>query len=143
MEFISNSIDDTKKIALKFSVELKPGDVIALKGDLGAGKTAFTSGLAEGIGVSNIVSSPTFTIINEYLNGKFPVYHFDLYRLGSEDDLYDIGIDEYLFGDGICVVEWPELVEGIVDNYYVVEILKDLNISEDYRKIFITKKGNL
>ncbi len=140
MEFISNSIEDTKQIASKFAETLNAGDILVLKGDLGAGKTAFTSGLIEGLGISNHVSSPTFTIVNEYTKGNIPVYHFDLYRLSSEDDLYDIGIDEYLFGDGICVFEWPELVENMAESYYSVEISKDLSVSEDYRKIIITKR---
>lgn len=139
MKFISNSISDTQRIAEKFSEELEPGDVIALKGDLGAGKTAFTAGLVKGVGAPNCVSSPTFTIINEYMGGKIPVYHFDLYRLTDVDDLYDIGVDEYLFGNGICVVEWPELAEELIDEYYNIEILKDLSVSEDYRVITIEK----
>lgn len=143
MEFISKSIKDTQQIAFKFAEELKPGDVLTLKGDLGAGKTAFTAGVVDGLGLSNSVSSPTFTIVNEYLKGKIPVYHFDLYRLKDEDDLYDIGIDEYLYGNGICIFEWPELVVGLAESYYDIEILKDLTVSEDYRRIIITKKGNL
>lgn len=143
MEFISNSIDDTQQIGCDFAKSLKAGDIIALKGDLGAGKTAFTAGIAKGLELSNCVSSPTFTIVNEYLSGRIPVYHFDLYRLNDEDDLYDIGIDEYLYGDGICIFEWPDIVEGLTENYYNIEILKDLSVSEDYRKIIITKKGNL
>ena len=142
MEFISNGVEQTREIAKTFSKSLKPGDIIFLIGDLGAGKTAFTSGVAEGLGVKNSVSSPTFTIVNEYLKGDIPVYHFDLYRLGSEDDLYDIGIDEYLFGDGICILEWPQLAENLAEKYYVVEICKDYSVSEDYRKIIITEKGN-
>lgn len=143
MEFISKSIRDTQQIAFKFAEELKPGDILALRGDLGAGKTAFTAGIVDGLGLSNSVSSPTFTIVNEYLKGNIPVYHFDLYRLKDEDDLYDIGIDEYLYGDGICIFEWPELVERLAESYYDIEILKDLTVSEDYRRIIITKKGNL
>ena len=141
MEFISRSYDETVEIAAEFSSQLKPGDVISLKGDLGAGKTAFTSGLVKGLGISNNVSSPTFTIVNEYLNGKIPLYHFDLYRLSDEDELYDIGIDEYLYGNGICVFEWPQLVESIAEKYYNIEITKDISLSEDYRKIIITEKG--
>ena len=89
-----------------------------------------------------MVSSPTFTIVNEYLNGEIPVYHFDLYRLGYEDELYDIGIDEYLYGNGVCVFEWPQLVEELLENYYNIDIKKDLDVSEDYRKITITKIGD-
>lgn len=143
MEFISRSIKETREIARKFSEELKPGDIVALNGDLGVGKTAFTAGIADGLGISNCVSSPTFTIINEYRNGKIPLYHFDLYRLKSEDDLYDIGIDEYIDGVGICVFEWPELAESLAEKYFSVEITKDLSVSEDYRKITITEKSNV
>lgn len=143
MEFISNSIEDTYKIAFEFSKNLKKGDILALKGDLGVGKTAFTSGIVKGVGGTDCVSSPTFTIVNEYLKGNIPVYHFDLYRLNDEDDLYDIGIDEYLYGNGICIFEWPEIVENLAENYYIIEILKDLSVSEDYRKIIITEKGSL
>lgn len=142
MEFISRSIKETQEIAKKFSEALKPGDIVALNGDLGVGKTAFTAGLAAGLGISNCVSSPTFTIINEYRNGKTPLYHFDLYRLASEDDLYDIGIDEYIDGIGICVFEWPQLAESLAEKYYSVEITKDLSVSEDYRKITITEKSS-
>lgn len=143
MEYISRSINETQQIASKFAEVLKPGDILALKGDLGAGKTAFTAGIVKGLGSKNNVSSPTFTIVNEYLNGRIPIYHFDLYRLGSEDDLYDIGIDEYLYGNGVCVFEWPELVEELAERYYCIEILKELSVSEDYRKIIITEKGNV
>jgi len=142
MEFISNSYEETREAGKNFSKILKSGDNILLVGDLGAGKTAFTSGICEGLDISDYVSSPTFTIVNEYLSGKIPVYHFDLYRLCHEDDLYDIGIDEYFDNNGICVFEWPELVHKFTDNFYRVEILKDLSISEDYRKIIITKTGN-
>lgn len=142
MEFISNSISETQSIAKEFAKELIPGDVIFLNGDLGAGKTAFTAGLAEGLDISNSVSSPTFTIVNEYLNGKTPLYHFDLYRLSDEDELYDIGIEEYIYGNGICVLEWPDLAINLTEKYYNVEITKDLSVSEDYRKIIITKKEN-
>lgn len=143
MEFISNCIDDTYKIAVEFSKTLKSGDILALKGELGSGKTAFTSGIVKGLGSSNCVASPTFTIVNEYLNGPIPIYHFDLYRLNDEDDLYDIGIDEYLYGNGICIFEWPAIVENLAESYYNIEFFKDLNVSEDYRKIIVTKKGNL
>ena len=142
MEFISNNIIETQAIAKEFAKSLAAGDVIFLNGDLGAGKTAFTAGLAEGLGISNSISSPTFTIVNEYLNGKTPLYHFDLYRLCDEDELYDIGVEEYIYGNGICVLEWPDLAINLTDKFYNVEIIKDLSVSEDYRKIIITKKEN-
>lgn len=139
MRFVSNCIEDTQRFAEEFAEYLSPGDILALKGDLGAGKTAFTAGLAKGLGSANCVSSPTFTIINEYSGGRLPVYHFDLYRLSGADDLYDIGVEDYLFGDGICVVEWPEIAEELVDEYYNIEIRKDLSVSEDYRVITVEK----
>lgn len=142
MDFISNSYEDTHEIGKIFSKTLKPGDTVILIGDLGAGKTAFTTGVADGFGIKDHVSSPTFTIVNEYLSGDIPIYHFDLYRLLSEDDLYDIGVDEYLEKDGICIFEWPELVINMMENYYKIEILKDFTVSEEYRKIIITKIGS-
>lgn len=142
MEYISNSYENTREIGKTFSKALKPGDTVVLLGDLGAGKTAFTAGIADGMDTKDYISSPTFTIVNEYLSGCIPIYHFDLYRLSSEDDLYDIGVDEYLEKDGICVFEWPQLVMGMVENYYKVEIVKDLTVSDEYRKIIITKTGN-
>lgn len=142
MEFISNGYNDTFEIGKNFSKELAPGDCVMLIGDLGAGKTAFTSGVAAGFGITDHVSSPTFTIVNEYQNGSTPLFHFDLYRLNHEDDLYDIGFEDYLERKGICLLEWPDLAMDIVDTYYCVRIEKDLEISDDYRKIIITKSGN-
>ena len=143
MEYISNSYEDTLQIGKDFAKTLVSGDVIALNGDLGAGKTAFTTGVALGMNITDYVSSPTFTIVNVYSNGKTPLFHFDLYRLDNEDDLYDIGVEEYLDGEGICLFEWPNLLGDIVKPTYIVEITKDLSVSEDYRKINITKSGNL
>lgn len=143
MEFVSNGFGDTLQIGKDFAKTLVPGDTVALIGDLGAGKTAFTAGVVSGLGISDYVSSPTFTIVNVYSNGNTPVFHFDLYRLNQEDDLYDIGIDEYLDGGGICIFEWPQLLKNVVEPIYRVEITKDLSASEDYRKINITKSGNL
>ncbi|MDR0819276.1 MAG: tRNA (adenosine(37)-N6)-threonylcarbamoyltransferase complex ATPase subunit type 1 TsaE [Oscillospiraceae bacterium] len=105
---ISRSELDTETIGRNFAPELKSGSVIALSGELGAGKTAFTRGLAEGLGYSGYVSSPTFTIVNEYLGGRLPIFHFDLYRLSGSDEVWDIGWDDYLDRGGICVVEWSE-----------------------------------
>jgi len=108
MEYISNSQEDTIKIAKNFAKTLSKGDVVVLKGDLGAGKTVFTKGIASYFhGDKNHTISPTFTILNEY-NTNPKIYHFDFYRIKNEDELIAIGIEEYLFGDGICVIEWPE-----------------------------------
>ncbi|MBE7013219.1 MAG: tRNA (adenosine(37)-N6)-threonylcarbamoyltransferase complex ATPase subunit type 1 TsaE [Ruminococcaceae bacterium] len=142
MQYTSNCYNDTFEFGKEFSKTLTKGDVVILNGDLGAGKTAFTAGVAAGLGITDYVSSPTFTIVNEYRNGKTPVFHFDLYRLTGEDDLYDIGVEEYLSNDGICIFEWPEFAKSLLDSYYTVEIQKDLSVSEDYRKIIITKSGN-
>lgn len=110
MEFFSHSEMETSGIGRELASKLKPGDVIAMYGDLGAGKTAFVRGLAEGLGLDARVSSPTFTIVNEYL-GKMPLFHFDMYRLGGADELFEIGWEDYIARGGICAVEWSENVE--------------------------------
>ena len=108
--------------------------MIAYRGDLGAGKTAFTRGLARGLGVKESVTSPTYTIVNEYLSGSMPLFHFDMYRLGSEDELFDIGWEDYLERGGVCAVEWSENVWGAMEEAVVVTISR---LSEDTRKIQI------
>ena len=113
---------------------LQPGTVIAYRGDLGAGKTAFTRGLARGLGVTERVTSPTYTIVNEYLGGRMPLFHFDMYRLGSEDELFDIGWDDYLERGGVCAVEWSENVWGAMEDAIVIPITR---LDEDTRKIDI------
>ena len=107
MEYITASPEETEALGQTLAKTLTPGTLLALRGDLGAGKTAFVRGLAAGLGYCGRVTSPTFTIVNEY-EGPVPLFHFDLYRLGSEDELYDIGFDEYLARSGICAVEWSE-----------------------------------
>ena len=112
MQITTYSADETQALGKKLAESLRPGDVIAYFGDLGAGKTAFTRGIAEGLGVSEQVTSPTYTIVNEYLSGRLPLFHFDMYRLGSSDELFDIGWEDYLARGGVCAVEWSENVEG-------------------------------
>ena len=119
--FISASEEETKNIAAEFAKNLKPGDIVCLFGDLGAGKTAFTKGIAQALGSKYEPVSPTFNIVNEY-PGNITIYHFDLYRLGSTDDLYSIDIDSYLYSDGICVIEWPQIALELLNDYYKVEI---------------------
>ncbi len=114
MEIISSSARETREIGKNLARGLGPGSVVALYGDLGAGKTAFVQGLAEGLGIKARVTSPSFSIVNEYA-GRLPLFHFDLYRLSSADDLYEIGWDEYLDRGGICAVEWSENAEGVFD----------------------------
>lgn len=114
--YTSSSVDQTQSIAEKLSSELRAGDCLCMYGDLGAGKTAFVQGLAKGLGVSDYVNSPTFTIVNEY-EGRFMLYHFDVYRISDPDEMFDIGFDEYLNNDGICVIEWAELIEDILPEH--------------------------
>ena len=115
MEYISNSAQETEALGERLAARLRPGDVIAYTGDLGAGKTAFTRGLARGLGIEGGVTSPTFTIVNEYEGGRMPLFHFDMYRLGGEEELFDIGWDDYLARGGVCAVEWSENVAGALE----------------------------
>ena len=124
MEFLTNSPEETEKVGAALGGILKPGTVIAYRGDLGAGKTAFTRGLARGLGYAEPVTSPTYTIVNEYLGGRLPLFHFDMYRLASSDDLWDIGWDEYLERGGVCAVEWSENVDDAMENAVYVTIHK-------------------
>ena len=115
MEFITNSPAETEAVGAKLAGILIAGAVIAYKGDLGAGKTAFTRGLARGLGARESVTSPTYTIVNEYLSGRLPLFHFDMYRLHSADELFDIGWEDYLARGGVCAVEWSENVDDALD----------------------------
>ena len=143
MQYITNSYEETRSLASKFAANLKPGDVVTLDGDLGAGKTAFTSGLVCGLGNKEYVTSPTFTIVNEYRKGNIPVFHFDVYRLESIDDLYDIGFDDYISQNGICVIEWADIIrDGLDMPYYEVRINKILDKSEDTRSISVIYRGD-
>ena len=124
MEFLTNSPEETEKVGAALGKILNPGTVLAYRGDLGAGKTAFTRGLARGLGYSEPVTSPTYTIVNEYLGGRLPLFHFDMYRLASSDDLWDIGWEDYLDRSGVCAVEWSENVEDALENAILVTIHK-------------------
>ncbi len=135
MHFITNSPEETEAVGAKLAEQLKAGTVIAYQGDLGAGKTAFTRGLARGLGANEPVTSPTYTIVNEYLSGKMPLFHFDMYRLGSADELFDIGWEDYLERGGVCAVEWSENVEDALQAPITVTIEK---LGEDSRRITIT-----
>ena len=135
MIFYSNSPQQTEEVGEKLAKALKPGAVIAYKGDLGAGKTAFTRGLARGLGAAEQVTSPTYTIVNEYLSGRLPLFHFDMYRLSCSDDLFDIGWEDYLERNGVCAVEWSENVADALEDPIVVEISKT---GDESRTITIT-----
>ena len=124
MEFLTNSPEETEKVGAALGKILSPGTILAYRGDLGAGKTAFTRGLARGLGYNEPVTSPTYTIVNEYLGGRLPLFHFDMYRRGSSDDLWDIGWEDYLERGGICAVEWSENVDDAMDNAIWVTIHK-------------------
>ena len=134
MEYITNSPAETEAVGAALAAVLKPGTVIAYRGDLGAGKTAFTRGLARGLGVTEAVTSPTYTIVNEYPGGRIPLFHFDMYRLGSEDELFDIGWEDYLERGGVCAVEWSENVWGAMEDAVTVTITR---LDEETRKIQI------
>ena len=135
MIFYSNSPQQTEEVGEKLAKALKPGAVIAYKGDLGAGKTAFTRGLARGLGADEQVTSPTYTIVNEYLSRRMPLFHFDMYRLSCSDDLFDIGWEDYLERNGVCAVEWSENVADALEDPIVVEISKT---GDESRTITIT-----
>lgn len=143
MLYKSNSAKETENIAKAFANTLNKGDVVCLNGDLGAGKTAFTAGIAKGLGIDENISSPTFTILNCY-SGDIPLYHFDVYRIGDSSEMYDIGFAEYISGDGITVIEWPQIIEDILpENRYEVNITKNLDIHDNFREISIEKRGKL
>ena len=132
MEYITNSPAETEAVGAALAKVLRPGTVLAYRGDLGAGKTAFTRGLARGLGYGEPVTSPTYTIVNEYLGGRLPLFHFDMYRLRSSDDLWDIGWEDYLERGGICAVEWSENVEDAMEDAIWVTIQKT---GEESRRI--------
>ena len=134
MEYITHSPAETEAIGAALGKILKPGAVIAYRGDLGAGKTAFTRGLARGLGFTDMVTSPTYTIVNEYLGGRLPLFHFDMYRLRSSDDLWDIGWEDYLERNGICAVEWSENVADALEDPISITIEKT---GEESRRITI------
>ena len=137
-QFLSSSPEETEAIGARLARVLSPGDVVAFSGDLGAGKTAFVRGLARGLEISGRVTSPTFTIVNEYEGGRLPLFHFDLYRLGSADELFDIGWEDYLARGGVCAVEWSERMEELLEPDAIqVDIRRGM---EDGQRI-ITVKG--
>lgn len=135
-KIISNSEEETKLIGRKFAKDLKKGDVIVLTGDLGSGKTKFTEGVLQFFGLENEISSPTFNIVNEYVNRDVNVYHFDVYRLEDEDEFYAIGGEEY-FEKGICLIEWGEMIESALPNKYIqISFSRNLE-DENVREIMI------
>ena len=140
MEFTSHSPEETEKIGAALGRVVLAGSIIAYRGDLGAGKTAFTRGLAKGLDCGEMVTSPTYTIVNEYLGGRLPLFHFDMYRLHSSDDLWDIGWEDYLERGGVCAVEWSENVTDAMENAIWVKIEKT---GDESRRITIEGGENL
>ena len=138
--YYSYSPEETAEIAGSFSASILPGDVITMNGDLGVGKTAFVQGLAKGLEIDEYLSSPTFTIVNCY-EGRLPLYHFDVYRIDDPDEMYEIGYDEYIDGDGVCVIEWAENIAEILPRErYDITISKDYEKGENFREIIIERK---
>lgn len=132
------SAEETYALGKSIGEAAKLGEIYCLTGDLGVGKTVFTQGFAKGLGIVETVSSPTFTIVQEYHEGKLPFYHFDVYRIGDVEEMDEIGYEDYFFGDGVCLVEWGELIEELLpESVYRVKVLKDLENGFDYRKIQI------
>ena len=138
MKIETFSAEETYKIGEQMGREAKAGDVLCLVGDLGVGKTVFTQGFAAGLGITEPVSSPTFTIVQTYDEGRMPFYHFDVYRIGDIEEMDEIGYEDYFYGEGLCMIEWANLIEEILpDKRYDVTIEKDLEKGFDYRKITI------
>lgn len=135
-EYTTAGEEQTEALGFRLGQLIQPGAVIAYTGDLGAGKTAFTRGLARGLGIPDRVTSPTFTIVNEYEGGRLPLFHFDMYRLGSSDELFDIGWEDYLARGGVCAVEWSENVEDALRDAIHITIEKD-PLEPDTRRITI------
>ena len=134
MEYITHSPAETEAVGEALAKTLRPGTVLAFRGDLGAGKTAFTRGLGRGLGCTERVTSPTYTIVNEYTSGRLPLFHFDMYRLRSSEDLFDIGWEDYLERGGVCAVEWSENVADALDGAIWITIEKT---GDDSRRITI------
>ena len=134
--------EETFEVGRTIGMNAKPGQIYTLTGDLGVGKTVFTQGVAAGLGITEPVNSPTFTIIQEYEDGRLPFYHFDVYRIGDLEEMEEIGYDDYFFGQGICLIEWAELSEEILPEKRIeVTIEKDLEKGFEYRKITIEERG--
>ena len=136
MEYLSHSEQETEELGAALAGRLKAGDVVAYRGDLGAGKTAFTRGLARGLGCTGRVTSPTFTIVNEY-EGRIPLFHFDLYRLGDQEELWDIGWEDYLGRGGVCAVEWSENFPSALPPDSVTVTIRRCPENEDWRRITV------
>lgn len=140
MIYDSSSPDETYKIAYEMGTRVTPGTVLAMSGDLGAGKTLFTQGLAAGLGIGEPVVSPTFTILQIYETGRIPLYHFDVYRIEEPDEMQEVGLDDFLFGRGVSVIEWaPYIRELLPEKYTDIRITRNPERGPDYRRIEISE----
>lgn len=138
----TNSANETYQFGKKLGESVKSGDIISIVGDLGVGKTVFTQGFAKGLGILEPISSPTFTIVQVYEEGRLPLYHFDVYRIGDIEEMDEIGYEDYFFGEGVCLIEWANLIKDILPkNIMEITIEKDLEKGFDYRRITITNTG--
>ena len=138
METESRSAEETFAMGEFMAKKLQPGMVLCLNGDLGVGKTVFVKGIARGLGITEPVVSPTFTLLQEYKGGRIPLYHFDVYRIEDEEEMFEIGFDDYLYGDGVCLIEWAENVKGLLpENAVSITIEKDPEQGLSYRRITI------
>lgn len=127
---------DTAKIGATLAREAKPGEIYLLEGDLGVGKTVFAKGFALGLGITEPITSPTFTIIQEYEQGRLPFYHFDVYRIADEEEMFELGYESYFFGQGVCLIEWASLIQGLLPaECRTIRIEKDLERGFDYRRV--------
>ncbi|MBQ3390307.1 MAG: tRNA (adenosine(37)-N6)-threonylcarbamoyltransferase complex ATPase subunit type 1 TsaE [Firmicutes bacterium] len=143
-EFQIKNESETAELAEELAARLGPGDLVALYGDLGTGKTTFCKAAIRALGVAETVTSPTFTIVKEY-RGRLPVYHFDVYRVHSEEDLFEIGCEEYFFGQGVCFVEWADLIEGLLEEVepeHLYRIRFEYTEEEEGRRILIEYPGD-
>mgnify|MGYP004704282779 CR=1 FL=1 len=138
MEFIVDSVNKTMHIGRQLGSLVNKGDILCLTGDLGTGKTHISKGIAEGLGIDEHITSPTFNIVNEYHSGRLTLYHFDVYRIGCSEEMYDIGFDEYIDSQGVCIIEWANIIEDILpEEYLKIELL----YKETGREMILTPVG--
>lgn len=144
MIFETMSEKETFELGRKLGNDAMPGQIFCLDGDLGVGKTVFTQGFAEGLSIGKSVNSPTFTIVQVYDEGRIPLYHFDVYRIGDPEEMYEIGYEEYFFGEGVCLIEWSKLIDELIPEEAVKVIIeKDLEKGLDYRRITLNGYKNM
>lgn len=140
-EIVSRTLEDTAQIAAMLAKKVNPGCVVALVGQMGAGKTAFSKAFAKALGINQTVNSPTFNILNTYDDGRIPMYHFDAYRIEESEEMYEIGFEEYIYGNGVCVIEWADVIKDILPRNYI--LVKIDVFGENKRIITIEEKNGL